>query len=142
MVMGHIIHLLSFDSIPNLYDDFEIEQVRPRHVASQYNCGMRHTLQCVNNVSIDCVMVHFTNWLYYHKHTGNFVYIVYIENLENQCKRSKFYYFQVDGRQNVTIFHCHNVPGGLLTIIHSSWWVIAKNIVTMCWVLGYHQILR
>ena len=120
------------DSIPNVYNDWEIEQVRPRHVPRQYNWGTGDNFHHTNNVSNDCVMVHFTNWLYYHKYTGNFVYIVYIDNLVNQCNKGKFYYFQVDYRQNVTIFHFHNVPEGLLTIVHSSWWVIAKNIVNMC----------
>ena len=78
------------------------------------------------------VMVHFMNWLWCHKQTNSFVYIVYIENLVNQCKKGKFYYFQVDKCQNVTIFHCHHVPQGFLTITHSSWWIIDRGNVNMC----------
>ena len=118
--------------IPKSYDNLEFEQVRPRHVTNQYKCAMGDTCHYMYNISNVCIMVHFTNWLYYHEHTGNFVYIVRIENLENQCSNGKFYYLQVDGRQNVTLSHCHNVPEGPLTIVHSSWWLICKNNVNMC----------
>ena len=94
----------SVDSIPNLYDHFEIEQVRPRHVASQYNCGMGDTFRCVNNVSIDCIMVHFINWLYYHKHMGNFVYIVYIKPLKISAKGANFIIFKWTGDRMLPYF--------------------------------------
>ena len=70
------------------------------------------------------------------------VYIVHIENLVNQCENRKFYYFQVDGQQNVPLFHCHNVPEGLLTIVHSSWWLTTRTMQTcVVIILAYCQVL-
>ena len=57
---------------------------------------------------------------------------VSIEDLADQVDKDMFYYLKVDHENNATLFHCYNVPEGMLTIVCSSWWFIVENKENTC----------
>ena len=76
--------------------------------------------------------VHFTNWQFILDNTGARCYIVSIPELRTEGNQTTFYYFHTLGTNSAIVSSCDTVPNGMLTIVSSSWWMIAlyENVYT------------